>query len=99
MKIKANAFALASSLTTATIYISGSILTHLFPARVLQLAAPLVHVTRFKLFRHLKPFFGFTRLNFVIALVELALYSYITSLLLATLYNFFAGYYKKEQNQ
>ena len=98
MKLRPHAFALASSLTTGIVYTLGSGLIKMFPAGALQFTAPLIHVSRFKLFKYLRPFFGITPMNFAIGLVELILYSYFTSFLLAILYNLFAGYYSRKKS-
>ncbi len=96
MKLRPHPFALASSLTTLIVYISGAVVIKLFPGSALQIAAPLIQLNRFKLVKYLKPFFGFSPVNFAVSMAELALYSYVTSFLSAVLYNFFAGYYTKK---
>ena len=96
MKLRPHAFGLASSCTTLIVYIVGAITIKLFPGSALQIAAPLVQLNRFKLIKYLKPFFGFSPISFVISIAEIAVYSYITSFLIAVLYNFFAGHYSKK---
>ena len=99
MKLRPHAFGLASSLTTLIVYIVGAITIKLFPGSALQIAAPLIQLNRFKLVKYLKPFFGFSPVNFAVSLAEIAAYAYITSFLVAVLYNFFAGHYKKDKNK
>src|SRR5580765_8205767 len=98
MKLRPHAFGLASSCTTLIVYIVGALVIKLFPGSALQIAAPLIQLNRFKLVKYLKPFFGFSPVNFAVSIAELALYSYATSFLVALLYNFFAGYYSKKNN-
>ena len=97
MKLRPHPFALASSITTVIVYVAGALTIKLFPGGALQITAPLIQLNRFKLIKYLKPFFGFSPLNFAIGLAELALYSYVTALLIAVLYNFFAGHYTKKR--
>lgn len=97
MKLRPHPFGLASSCTTLIVYITGAVIIKLFPGSALQIAAPLIQLNRFKLVKYLKPFFGFSPVNFAVSLAELALYSYATSFLIAVLYNLFAGHYAKKK--
>jgi|GEM_PF-3112848 len=96
MKLHPHPFALASSLTTAIVYVVAGLVIKFFPCSALQITAPLIQLNRFKLIKYLKPFFGFSPANFFIAVAELAIYAYFTSFLIALLYNLFAGYYSKQ---
>jgi len=96
MKLHPHPFALASSMTTAIMYIIAGMIIKFFPCGALQISAPLIQLNRFKLVKYLKPFFGFSPANFAIGVLELAAYAYLTSFLIAVLYNLFAGYYSKQ---
>jgi hypothetical protein len=92
LKFKANAFALASALTTAIIYTVGSVLIKFYPTECLQVTAPCIYLDRLRLFKMLGKFFSITPSNFFIGLAEIVFYSYITSLLLALFYNLFVSF-------
>jgi len=97
MKIKPHAFALASTIITTGMYALATILIKIFPSSAFEYAAPLFHLDRLKLVKYLKPFFAIKPFNFLVALSEISIYTYLSSFLLIVLYNFFAGYYRADK--
>ncbi|HRN77795.1 MAG TPA: hypothetical protein PLU71_01010 [Candidatus Dependentiae bacterium] len=99
MKIKAHAFALASTIVTTGMYALATILIKVFPSSAFEYAAPLFHLDRLKLVKYLKPFFAIRPINFAIALAEISIYTYVSSFILIVLYNLFAGYYRRGRKE
>ncbi|MDP3888942.1 MAG: DUF5676 family membrane protein [bacterium] len=84
MKLNTHAFAFASSITASLWFLICAALMFMWPDRMLQLTAPLFHMSSFVLFQ---PFIQITLMNVISGAIQWFIYTYLIAFTFAFSYN------------
>lgn len=84
MKLDPHQFGLAGAIASAIFWTGCSILCVMFPAKSLELAADMMHLSSFG---QLTEFFGVNAANYVSGLIQYAVYTYIYVYIFVYAYN------------
>lgn len=84
MKLESHKLGLAGAAASAIFWTGCTIICAMFPAKSLELAADLVHLSSFG---PLTEFFGVTATNYVSGLIQYAVYTYLYVYVFAYAYN------------